>query len=663
VQPIRTRGGYPVFSGTPGRLYVNSDYSIQVQNRNGSVVYSAPSATERYSNVVISDVIVPATNVTYTAAGAGAVATTGQVKFQQYVADSDYSTLAQAITASGTNEVVHIVGTPSQTAATAWNGRQHHTDEAPFNLNNVTWSGANLNARMCVNNGMLYCCEYTGGTVALFSLADMRNPDYLGSYAVGSQPRHVEVIGRYMFVCCHGAASIEVHDISNPTGFSGTLIGTITTGANPKMFQILGNEIYVACFGNNKVEKYNFTFPPVGIIGFSSTKLGDVTVSTGPLCLALNGDGLLAVCGLNTANVQIIGTATLNLLSTAAIGGAGHATCSWVNKTQLLVTDSTNDRLYSCDCSSLTAAATGYADTSPNPEQIEIVGNRCYVPSLTDPGVAAFLDCFDITNAQVPVKYKSVPLSVTGAGFTAYTTDGQTGYVYVNGHFSPYNIDIVEVPSAESGRTPMNAVENLEARTAGFSTVLTGGLSFRYVSKTTNYTIQLQDYVVRVGLGATITLNDPALTDGKVLIIENVSTTAYSQVNNPYGPMTQFTLPPLKAIVLAAQSYAGVYQWDAIANFSDATQHLYATFTGAGTTTLTVNQDFIRTGNNRNVALPDPASMPGKQFIIKNVDATLSCTVSNAFLGYSGTLTAGQAVTVISADFGGTYQWDAVASF
>lgn len=51
-QPIRTRGGYPVNSGTPARLYVNSNYSIQVQNKNGSVVYSAPTATERYSNVV-----------------------------------------------------------------------------------------------------------------------------------------------------------------------------------------------------------------------------------------------------------------------------------------------------------------------------------------------------------------------------------------------------------------------------------------------------------------------------------------------------------------------------------------------------------------------------------------------------------------------------------
>jgi hypothetical protein len=53
AQPIRTLGGYPSNSGTPARLYVNSDYSIRVMNKNGSVVYSAPAATERYSDVVL----------------------------------------------------------------------------------------------------------------------------------------------------------------------------------------------------------------------------------------------------------------------------------------------------------------------------------------------------------------------------------------------------------------------------------------------------------------------------------------------------------------------------------------------------------------------------------------------------------------------------------
>jgi hypothetical protein len=54
AQPIRTLAGYPANSGTPARLYVNSDYSIRVMNKNGSTLYSAPTATERYNGSVIS---------------------------------------------------------------------------------------------------------------------------------------------------------------------------------------------------------------------------------------------------------------------------------------------------------------------------------------------------------------------------------------------------------------------------------------------------------------------------------------------------------------------------------------------------------------------------------------------------------------------------------
>lgn len=53
-QPIRTINGYPSNSGTPARLYVNSNYSIRVLDRNGSFVYSAPQALERYSADLVS---------------------------------------------------------------------------------------------------------------------------------------------------------------------------------------------------------------------------------------------------------------------------------------------------------------------------------------------------------------------------------------------------------------------------------------------------------------------------------------------------------------------------------------------------------------------------------------------------------------------------------
>jgi hypothetical protein len=42
-QPIRTLNGYPSRSGTPARFYVASDYSIQVLDSKGSVVYTSLS--------------------------------------------------------------------------------------------------------------------------------------------------------------------------------------------------------------------------------------------------------------------------------------------------------------------------------------------------------------------------------------------------------------------------------------------------------------------------------------------------------------------------------------------------------------------------------------------------------------------------------------------
>lgn len=43
-QPIRTTGGYPSNSGTPANVYVSSDYSIKVLDKNGTLVYSTPSS-------------------------------------------------------------------------------------------------------------------------------------------------------------------------------------------------------------------------------------------------------------------------------------------------------------------------------------------------------------------------------------------------------------------------------------------------------------------------------------------------------------------------------------------------------------------------------------------------------------------------------------------
>jgi len=86
--PVRTRGGYPVNSGTPARLYVGSDYSIQVQNKNGSVIYSAPDgASDRFSSAQIS----------FLQAGSGAVVRTAQSKMRDVVSVKDFGAVGDGV--------------------------------------------------------------------------------------------------------------------------------------------------------------------------------------------------------------------------------------------------------------------------------------------------------------------------------------------------------------------------------------------------------------------------------------------------------------------------------------------------------------------------------------------------------------------------------------
>lgn len=99
AQPIRTRVGYPVNSGTPARLYVNSNYSIQVQNKNGSVVYSAPTATERYSGVVIGGL--SSSSVDFVQAGNNAITRTVQDKLREIEINvDDYGAVPDGVTDS-----------------------------------------------------------------------------------------------------------------------------------------------------------------------------------------------------------------------------------------------------------------------------------------------------------------------------------------------------------------------------------------------------------------------------------------------------------------------------------------------------------------------------------------------------------------------------------
>jgi hypothetical protein len=102
AQPIRTLNGYPSNAGTPARLYVGSDYSMLVQDAKGTLVYSSPNATERWSDVVVTGA--DASEVNFLQAGTGAQPRTAQSKLRDVVSVKDFGAAGDG-TADDTDEI------------------------------------------------------------------------------------------------------------------------------------------------------------------------------------------------------------------------------------------------------------------------------------------------------------------------------------------------------------------------------------------------------------------------------------------------------------------------------------------------------------------------------------------------------------------------------
>lgn len=95
AQPIRTTGGYPSRNGSPAMVYANSDYSIIVRNKRGSLIVSALNATERFSSVVVSSV--SSANVTFLQAGTGAVERSVQSRLSESVSVKDFGAVGDGL--------------------------------------------------------------------------------------------------------------------------------------------------------------------------------------------------------------------------------------------------------------------------------------------------------------------------------------------------------------------------------------------------------------------------------------------------------------------------------------------------------------------------------------------------------------------------------------
>lgn len=135
AQPIRTLNGYPSRNGTPARLYVGSDYSIRVNDSKGVTVYSAPAATERWSNVVVTGA--DASEVTFTAAGVGASQRTAQEKMRDTLCVFDFMSAAQISDVLARTLLLDVTSA-MQAAHTAANGRPVYYPRGAYLFSAIT---------------------------------------------------------------------------------------------------------------------------------------------------------------------------------------------------------------------------------------------------------------------------------------------------------------------------------------------------------------------------------------------------------------------------------------------------------------------------------------------------------------------------------------------
>ena len=483
---------------------------------------------------------------------------------------SDTASVNLAVDASTGSQNINISGVPTYDETVQWKGRRHETSDLPFLLNSAPIASGALNARMQVVDDVLYVCEFANNKIGVFTLEDPRNPRKISEVSTGNSPRHVAVFGKIMAVCCRASDNIIFYDISNLAAI--IQVGSITTATGPKMFELRGCELYVVCSEARRLQKYSFSLDNdeavsgagVGGFIFNTQLIYSVETCIDPLCCSVNEIGKIVVSGAHP-NVYVHGELNGSVTSIKSYGGDDHGFCLWVSSDQFLLADWLNSRVIAIDATDTqNPVILSSVTVVDNPEQITVIGDRFYVPQL-EVGVAAYLSAVDMVDRNNMYEYKRVPLSVTAAGFTAYHQAGETGYLYVNGHTAPFNIDVVEVVAGKNKNNTENFTDTIGARVAVITSLNAGHNSIRksFVTYTVNTTQKALDSVVRIGStgGAlTYTLLDPVSLPNKQLQIRNVGTQNVV-VSNAFAGFSG-TMSPGAAVTLIATSFGGVTHWE-----------------------------------------------------------------------------------------------------
>ena len=279
AQPIRTLAGYPSNNGTPARIYVNSDYSIRVMNKSGSTVYSAPMATERYSDVVVNGI--DAEKVIYNPPFANAVQTNIEYKSSQTVSVKDFGAVGD------------------------WNG----TDSIPGTGTDDT-AAIQSAINYCVANGasLFFPPGRYRTTAALvidrsFNTKDPTNGAMFGIAIVGAGPASCQIVSDHNGKCIdfRGGAGAGWHTYFNING-----IGLLKANYGRNTGSV-GLSMNQSVYFN--IQNFDISFFEYGIYG---TDCLSGSFSNGSIRLNNYGFKFLKGTRSNPNNISFRGVITLN---------------------------------------------------------------------------------------------------------------------------------------------------------------------------------------------------------------------------------------------------------------------------------------------------------------------------------------------------------------
>jgi hypothetical protein len=194
AQPIRTIGGYPSRSGTPGNLYVDGDYSITVRNKNQTLVHSALThpqsasaefiqaddgaggtlwtTVQGFINKIISDV--GSSVIGFILTAANAVRRSVLDKLHDTISVKDFGAVGDGVTDDGVALNNAITFAANNNYSLHWPCGEYYTS-IPLDIPEVSggfWSENGLNNIGGSRNGTIVI---TDQDIVVFDLADFTN--------------------------------------------------------------------------------------------------------------------------------------------------------------------------------------------------------------------------------------------------------------------------------------------------------------------------------------------------------------------------------------------------------------------------------------------------------------------------------------------------------